>query len=381
MPTSILTVLIVVIAFYVLHMGAVALGFARIRRDDPPPSPERWPSVTVIVPARNEVDEIDTCLDSLRACTYPAEKLEIIVVDDFSTDGTAEHVRAQQPAGRTAPDMHPVRLVDMASNAEENGGHKPAAVAQGVEAATGDVILTTDADCTVPPTWIESMVRRCTENTPFVAGPVAYDHNDLFLPRLQALELAGLVGYGAGSIGLGLPTFCNSANIAVRRKLLETENTPPFGAAQDELLLQDVSYASDREVTFNPESDALVRTVPAPSFTAYIEQQARWAHMGLRYPYVLPRLMVVSLWCTHAVLFLVCATAIFLPAWRQPAILAFLGKMAADALVAAPSARRYDDGRLLRSSVPTELLLLLAVPVVGVLGTLGVVEWKGRLLE
>lgn len=381
MPTSVLTVLIAVTAFYVLHMGAVAFGYARIRRGEPPPSPETWPSVTVIVPARNEVNEIDACLDSLNACTYPEEKLEIIVVDDFSTDGTAERVRRQQPAGTPPQDKNPVRLVDMASTTDENGGHKPAAVARGVEAATGDVILTTDADCTVPPTWIQSMVRWCTKNTPFVAGPVAYNHNDLFLPRLQSLELMGLVGYGAGSIGLGLPTFCNSANIAVRRELLETENTPPFGAAQDELLLQDVAYDSAREVAFNPDPDALVRTAPAPSFTTYIEQQARWAHMGLRYPYVLPRLMVVSLWCTHAVLFLTCAVAIFLPAWRQPAIVAFLGKMAADALVAAPSARRYDDGRLLRSSVPTELLLLLAVPVVGVLGTLGVVEWKGRLLE
>lgn len=381
MSTILVSVLFAVTAVYVLHMGAVALGFARIRRANSPDPPDTWPSVSVIVPARNEADDIDSCLESLRACEYPEEKLEIIVVDDFSTDGTAARVRAQQPAGMPPESTEPVRLVEMASSTEQNGDHKPAVVARGVDAANGDIILTTDADCTVSPKWIRSMVRRCTTDTPFVAGPVAYNHEDLFLPRLQALELMGLVAYGAGSLGLGLPTFCNSANVAVRRELIETHDASPRGAAQDELLLQNVAYASEKNVAFNSDPDALVTTTPVPSFSTYIQQQARWAHMGMRYPFVLPQIMVVSLWLTHTILFLACAIAILLPAWREPALLAFLGKMGADALIAAPSARHYGQGRLLRSSVPTELLLLVVVPVIGILGTFGPVEWKGRLLE
>lgn len=362
-------------------MGAVAIGFARVRWLDPPPPPASWPSVSVIVPARNEVKNIESCLDSLRSCDYPQEKLEIIVVDDFSTDGTAERVRARQPAGMPTEPSGPVRLVEMDSSTEQNVDHKPAAVAQGVDAANGEILLTTDADCIVSSEWIRSMVRRCTTDRPFVAGPVAYKHEDLFLPRLQALELMGLVGYGAGSLGLGVPTFCNSANVAVRRELMESHSASSRGAAQDELLLQEVAYNSDHDVTFNPEPEALVTTTPMPSFFTYIQQQARWAHMGLRYPYLLPQLMVVSLWITHAILFLACGTAVFVPAWREPTLLAFMGKIAADAFVAAPSARAYGQGRLLRSSIPTELLLLVAVPVIGILGTFGSVEWKGRPLK
>lgn len=367
---------------YALQVSAAALGFARVRRQNPPPTPETWPSVSVVVPARNEADGIEACLDHLRACDYPDDRYEIIVVDDYSTDGTAAQVKARQPAGHAPAAEQSVRLISMEDGAAPRSGpHKPAAVARGVAAAEGEVILTTDADCRVPPGWIRSMVKRCTPNTPFVAGPVAYDHNDRFLPRLQALQLMGLVAYGAGTLGIGLPTFCNSANVAYRRDVIDARDDTPNGAAQDELLLQHVAYSTDRRVAFNPDPEACVTTDPAPSFSAYLEQQSRWAHMGLRYPFAVPRALVVGLWLTHTVLFLALAVALALPAWREPTLVALLGKMGVDALLAAPAARHFGQRRLLRSAVPTELLLLLAVPLVGLMGTFGPVQWKGRELE
>lgn len=382
MPFPLLVILIVVVAAYVLQVGAAALGFALVRRRPEPAPPASWPFVSVVVPARNEADGIEACLESLRACDYPTDQYEIVVVDDFSTDGTAARVKARRPAGHErAADDRRVRLVEMESASDRTSAHKPAAVARGVEAAEGEIILTTDADCRVPPGWIRSMVRRCTPETPFVAGPVAYEHEDLFLPRLQALELMGLVAYGAGTLGLGLPTFCNSANVAYRRDVIEARTEAPNGPAQDELLLQHVAYGTDRNVAFNPDPEARILTDPAPSFDDYLQQQARWAHMGLRYPFFVPQALVTGLWLTHAVLFAAAAVALVLPAWRQPTLLGFLAKMSVDALLTVPSARHFGQGRLLRSAVPTELLLLVAVPIVGLLGTYGPVEWKGRELN
>jgi len=381
-PTPVLALLVAVVATYVLQMGLAAVGFARVRSQSTPPTPEPWPPVSVIVPARNEADDVEACLDSLRAADYPADRLEIIVVDDFSTDGTAERVRAHQPVPPPAEAASPtVRLVELADTTTANGNHKPAAVACGIEAATGEVLLTTDADCRVPPAWVRSMVRHCTPDTPFVAGPVRYDHNEIFLPRLQALELTGLVAYGAGTLGMGLPTFCNSANVAYRRDVIDARATAPDGAARDEMLLQYVAYDTHREATFNPDPDAQVRTAPPTSFVEYLRQQARWAHMGLRYPFARPRAMVVGLWGAHAALFLAGAAALALPSWRAPVLLLFLGKMAADAVLAVPAARHFGQRGLLRSWVPTELLLLLVVPIIGVLGTFDAVEWKGRALD
>ena len=361
-------------------MVVAAVGWWRVHRPSPD-APDEWPPVSVIVPARNEADVIGDCLDSLRACQYPEDKLEIIVVDDFSTDGTAQAARARQPATAGAPTDDPVRLVEMAAHNAANGNHKAAALAHGMEAASGTVLLTTDADCTVASGWIQSMVRRCTPETPFVAGPVAYEHEDHFFPRLQALELMGLVAFGAGTLGVGLPTFCNSANIAYRHDVISARNGAPNGAAQDEMLLQYLAYDTERAVTFNPDPEALVTTAPAPSFMDYLRQQARWAQMGLRYPFVRPRLLVLTLWAGHAALFVAGAAALALPAWRPPVLLAFLGKIAVDALMTVPVVRRFGQRGLLRSAVPTELFLLLSVPLIGLLSTFGDVEWKGRELD
>jgi cellulose synthase/poly-beta-1,6-N-acetylglucosamine synthase-like glycosyltransferase len=372
--------LVAVVVTYVLQMGLAAVGFARVRRQPPPPSPETWPSVSVIVPARNEAGEIEDCLDSLRATDYPSDRLRIIVVDDFSTDDTADRVRAF-PSAEDAPAGPPVQVVELSDTSPSNGNHKPAAVARGVEVADGEVLLTTDADCRVPPSWVKSMVRHCTPETPFVAGPVAYEHDDRFLPRLQALELTGLVAYGAGTLDVGLPTFCNSANVAYRRDVIDAREAAPNGAARDEMLLQYVAYDTDRAAKFNPDPGAQVRTSPPTSLTDYLRQQARWAHMGLRYPFARPRALVVGLWAVHAALFLACAAALALPTWRQPALLLFLVKMAADAVLVVPATRHFSQRGLMRSWVPTELLLLLAVPIIGVLGPLGAVTWKGRALD
>lgn len=382
MPTPVLVLLAAVTGTYVLQMGTAALGLALVRRQDPPTPPSRWPSVSVIVPARNEADGIAACLESLRACDYPANRYEIIVVNDGSTDGTAPRVRAHQTA-TPSPESNraPVRMVATGEASGSGPRHKPHAVEQGIDAATGEIILTTDADCTVGPGWVKSMVVHCTPETPFVAGPVVYEHEDLFLPRLQALELLGLVAYGAGTLGLGMPTFCNSANVAYHRDVIPGSDASPNGAAQDELLLQHVAYATDREVTFTPDVDAVVTSQPAPSFVTYLQQQARWSQMGLRYPFWLPRVLVVGLWLTHTVLFLCGAVALAVPAWRQPTLGALLIKMAIDAVLTVPHARRVGQRDLLRSAVPTELMLVFVVPLVGLFGTFGSPKWKGRELH
>ena len=382
MPTVVLVALGVIVGAYILQVSAAALGFLRMRRQSPPPAPDSWPTVSIVVPARNEADGIEQCLESLRSCNYPDDQYEIIVVDDGSHDGTAAQVQTLQPvAAGAAEEIPQVQLVERTAEGTPATGHKPAAVAEGVQAATGEIILTTDADCTVEPGWIRSMVRCCTPDTPLVTGPVVYEHDGRVLPRIQALELNGLVAYGAGTLGLGLPTFCNSANLAYRRDIFDAEADMPNGAAQDELFLQHVAYETDRSVTFNPDPEALVTTAPAPSLGAYIQQQARWAHMGLRYPYQRPRAMVVGLWLAHAVLLTACSVAIGIASWRQPVLLALLGKMGADALLTAPAAAHFGQRGLMRSAVPTELFLVVTVPLIGILGSFGSLEWKGRSLQ
>lgn len=101
----------------------------------------RLMSVSVVVPAYNASQTLGSCLDALTRQTYPRDSYEIIVVDDGSTDSTAE------VAGR-----YPVSYLH-----QENRGP---ATARNVGAATGsgEILLFTDSDCIPTVDWIEEMV-------------------------------------------------------------------------------------------------------------------------------------------------------------------------------------------------------------------------------
>lgn len=114
------------------------------------------PSVSVIVPARNEAVNIEACVGSLTGSDYP--DFEIVVVDDRSDDGTAERARGV-PRGRA-------RRIEVVTGAElpEDWLGKPWACAQGAAAATGEVLLFTDADTIHQPALLSRAVAGLNED-------------------------------------------------------------------------------------------------------------------------------------------------------------------------------------------------------------------------
>jgi len=112
------------------------------------------PSVSVIIPVHNEIKRLSGLLDSLRLQDYPSA--EYIFVDDRSLDGSAELLDAfvrERGSGN--------RIITLKENPGPN--HKQFALARGIESSSGEFVLFTDADCTVPPRWIRGMVRRMSE--------------------------------------------------------------------------------------------------------------------------------------------------------------------------------------------------------------------------
>jgi hopene-associated glycosyltransferase HpnB len=128
-------------------------GFWRMRPDvytSAPGTPA--PSVTAVVPARNEADVVGRSVASLAAQRYAGE-FHIILVDDASQDGTAAIARQAAPELRviSAPPLPP------------GWTGKMWAVAEGVRAATSDYLLLTDADIVHPPEHLAALVARAQE--------------------------------------------------------------------------------------------------------------------------------------------------------------------------------------------------------------------------
>lgn len=380
--------------YYAALFGYFAVGFRRVRRAaaspyDTLPEAAR-PFVSVVVAARDEASTIEACLRSILANDYPADRFEVIVVDDFSEDETAALVRRLQRQTRSilagmdeeADDGASVRLVQMADFAEATTGHKHHALTRGIDHARGDLILTTDADCTVGPRWIDAMAASFTSDTGFVAGPVRYRPGPSLFGRWQALEFLALVATGAGGIGRGRPNMCNSANVAYRRAVYQQFATHrrdrPVNPGHDEVLAQHLAAETPWAVRFCADPAALVKTDPLLNVRAFWAQRRRWAGTGPRYP---RRGLVAVILGVY--LFYVLLLAGLVAVWLTPAlwpIVAFaMGlKIISETTLLYPACVQFGQRRLFRYFLPAQLAQIPYVVFVGVAAALGAPRWKGR---
>jgi chlorobactene glucosyltransferase len=140
---------LVVVIFLAFSSLTTLINFILIRRFDQFPPPEEFPKVSVLVPARNEILNIESCISSLLAQDYPS--FEIVVLDDQSTDGTLDTLK------RAAE--HDSRLMVMDGKPLPDGWlGKHWACHQLSQAATGDLFLFTDADTIHAPNMLRDSV-------------------------------------------------------------------------------------------------------------------------------------------------------------------------------------------------------------------------------
>ncbi len=180
----------------------------RMAQSAPLPIIERLPKVSVIIPAYNEQLNVDRCITSLKAQTYPHHLIEVIVVNDGSTDRTGEVVTGH--INHTAHWNGHIRLNNRVIPAMEFGGvltlvqgskqGKPGAVNQGLAHARGELVMAIDSDVVLEPEAVEQAVAAFSRDLNLTAatahlivdrnllviadaaGHVALDANDMPLP-------------------------------------------------------------------------------------------------------------------------------------------------------------------------------------------------------
>ena len=238
--------------------------------------PDGWPDVDVVVPAHDEAAALPATLASLQGVEYPGV-LTIYVVDDRSTDGTSDVVRAA--AGRDPR----VRLVHV-RHASRRWAPKVHAVARGLQAGRGAIVLTTDADCRVRPGWVRAMVAPFADpavvlvlGTVTTRGP---GEARSFRERFEAIDWLSLMFTSRSMVRAGR-AFASSANDqAYRRSAFERAGG--FGIAgrapsgDEDLLAQRLTRLPGARAVFLDHPDAAVLTAPMPSWRALLLQRRRW---------------------------------------------------------------------------------------------------------
>ncbi|MEO9871326.1 glycosyltransferase [Ekhidna sp.] len=263
--------MILIAAFTILHV----LFYLRLayswRQIPSAASKDSLTPFSVIIPVRNEEVNVGRILERLAAQDYPSKLFEVIVVDDFSEDQTATIVNRLKDTLEVN-----IRLVQLL---DENTQGKKHALTAAIKAAQHEIILTTDADCWFGEKWIKSYNDAFEETTNMVAGPVAIQ-GVKFFARLQQVEFAGLMGFGAVTISKENPSMCSGANLGFRKKAFEAvggyENNLFTPSGDDEFLLFNIMREFPNSTEFLKSEKAIVNTSAHKKMSSFINQRTRW---------------------------------------------------------------------------------------------------------
>ena len=326
-------------------------------------------TVSVIVPARNEAGNIDACLRALVAQTYPSECVEIIVVDDRSTDGTAERV------GRWSRRSPHVRCVSVAERYCDCP--KKNALWHGMAQSRGEIVLTTDADCRPGPRWIASTLAHFAPDVGMVIGHAPLLKNEKALSGLLSLQALIVSTLAAGSAGLGFPLTCSGRNLSYRRKAFdEVDGFAEIGhivGGDDVLLMRRIAQKSAWKIRFNADADAFVSS--ASHADHLIHRQTRYQSKTVHYG-IPVLILAVAVYIFHVALF-----ALPVLYWIDAELffatgVCLVAKVIADAVFLLCGAARFESLKLLWWFPALEILIAPYIVIVCALGTCSSFKWK-----
>ncbi|UCH62816.1 MAG: glycosyltransferase [Fidelibacterota bacterium] len=368
-----------VVVFYLLFLLWMRLGLDRVKQWGSNPT---IPTVSVVIAARNEEENISELLDSLRQQVYPSDRLEIIVIDDGSTDGTGDVLTSY---AEQMPNLRYYRLDKIPSG----WSPKKWALTHGIGCSTGEVILTTDADCRPGPAWIETVVRPFADPSVGMVtapAPLVADGKSMWWEALF-LDSCAWDAFGAAGTGQGLALTCSGRNLAYRKRLFEElegfQGVEHFVSGDDELLMQKMVIAGGWRLAFALSTKAIVPSPPPPTFIAFVRQRMRFASKGRhyfrlktksRFKFVVALIYLANL---AGLVSLVAGLITLRTVWLAPLVL----KIASEGILVPPYLRKIQRPVRPITFIITGLFYPLYVVFFGTLGSFSTLAWKGRRYE
>lgn len=353
--------------FLVLYLSQVTALVVGIRRTRDKRVPGHQPFVSVIIAARNEEKNIRACLETVLQQTYPADRFEVIVVDDHSTDQTAALCR-QLGARYTN-----FRIVTALEHPTLRG--KTNALHRGIEQSKGEIILITDADCTVPPTWVEHTAQRYESGVGIVGG-MTLQKAETWFEGIQSLDWAYLLGLASSTVSLYHPLSTIGNNLSFRKAAYVDvggyENIP-FSVTEDFVLFRAIVRTGRWEYLYPIDPNLLVVSQPCSTFKELLRQKHRWGKGGLDINLTGFGIMAIG-YLAHLFILGTLLWGSFLIASS-----ALLVKFLADYLFLYQTLNKLQRTNLLKYFYAFQLyyiLYVMTLPFIVVFG--GKVVWKGR---
>ncbi|MBS1530057.1 MAG: glycosyltransferase [Bacteroidetes bacterium] len=333
--------------------------------------------VTVLIAARDEEDNIVLTIGDLLAQDYPKELTEIIIVDDHSTDRTADIIRSYADQG--------IKLLQLNEDRPLNS-YKKKAIARAISMSSGDLMVATDADCRMGSQWLSSVVGYFESNDlVMISSPVAYFDERTLFEYLQALEFSYLIGIGAAFIGNRHASTCNGANLAYRKDVFYEvggfKGIDDLASGDDELLLQKVAAKYHGRIGFLKDRKAIVYTHAKHTLRSFLKQRRRWASKSTHYKDKSIVALAVSIWLFNLSLLVNAGLSFYDLFYFKLFLLQFLLKFVFETAFLLPVTSFFKRPGLVGLLLLLNPIHIIYFVYIGLLGNSRKYEWKGRMVK
>ncbi len=337
---------------------------------------------SVIIPARNEAENVDQFLPSILEQQYPSELFEVIVINDHSTDDTAERVRLLQLK------YSHLSLIELSDHVEQGAtnAYKKKAIEIAIAQSKGDWIVTTDADCNADSAWLKQYDAYIQVKQPvFIAAPVMFFNTGTFLSIFQVLDFMSLQGITAAAVSAGSHAMCNGANLAYLKTAFyevgQFKGIDHIASGDDMLLMQKIKQKFPGKLGYLFQEKAIIQTAAMPDWKSFLNQRIRWASKADSYQdkrifWVLLMVYLLNL----ALLMLSIAASFEVNGWNHFVMLVSI-KTIVELSFMIPISRFFGLIEIMGWFPLMQPFHMLYTVIAGWLGKFGSYQWKGRKLQ
>lgn len=349
-------------------------GFAKVPEQSIEPG---RPATTfsIIVPFRNEANNLPNLLSSLNALDYPRDLFQVLLVNDNSEDDSVEiceKFKADNPGLQ----------VKLLYSFQETNAPKKDAIKTGIWESDFDYILTTDADCTVPETWLMAFNNFIGKSAAdMVAGPVSIRSKKSILSKFQEIDFFSLQAATIGGFGIDKPFMCNGANLCYSKNRFHQVQGFQGNeeiASGDDIFLLEKFKAVGLKVLFLKDPAAIITTEAQTSLKNLIMQRVRWAAKTAVYQEFFPKAVGISVFLMN--LLIVAAAILWVMGYevKQYLFLSFLVKFNVDFVLIYRGAQFFGKENSMKNYFWASAVYPFFCCAVVIFSGLSGFQWKGR---
>lgn len=271
---------IIITLAYLFLIGSFVYGFDQVKAFKLEDMPSKT-TFSVIIPFRNEAENLPDLLKSIETLNYPRHLFEIILVDDESDDHSVEVIKKNLHASSIKIGITPTDI-SIVSNKRKTNSPKKDAITTAIQKVKNEWVITTDADCILPKYWLDSF-DECIQknNSACIVAPVTYDFENTILGKFQLLDILSLQAATMGGFGIKKPFLCNGANFAYKKALFIQlkgfEGNTNIASGDDIFLLEKIIKSFPEQIYYLKCELAIVKTKSQTSWKHLISQRIRWA--------------------------------------------------------------------------------------------------------